>query len=441
MRKSIGVIASGLVAASTAAHASGFELRESSASAMGTSYAGAAATDNDPSYMFYNPAALGGVKDWDASATLTGLILGSNGNFSGTTPAGTPSGGLPNPHDFIGDALVPAMALRYRLNDRWAVGLSLSVPWGEVTHYPDDWTGRYYALSTSLTAYNAQPIVSYQVLPNLTLAAGAQIQYVHSRLTQAIDFGTLGAVNGIPGAVPGAADGFADLHGHSWGAGYVLGAMWQPSPELSLGVSYRSEVQQALKGSESFIYDDAGIAATINALTGVFTAGGGRTDLPTPASVTAGARWNIADRWTALAGLEYTNWSSLRELAISPDNPANPASFTSLNWKDTWFGSLGVEYRPDDSWTLRAGTAYDMAASQPDTLEPRIPDADRYWVSAGVGYHWNENADLNFGVAHLFAPETTIDQQITGPGNASRGELAGTSNVKGTLISAQITLR
>ncbi len=56
-------VAAPFVIFNTAAHASGFALREASTGAMGTAYAGAAATNSDPSYMFYNPAATAGVVD------------------------------------------------------------------------------------------------------------------------------------------------------------------------------------------------------------------------------------------------------------------------------------------------------------------------------------------------------------------------------------------
>ncbi|MEI9887129.1 MAG: outer membrane protein transport protein [Rhizomicrobium sp.] len=441
MRKTIFVLLACQIFGASAALASGFALREASAGAMGTAYAGAAALDGDAGYLFYNPAALAGVKDWDVSASLTGLVLGSSARFGATTAAGTPAGGLADPRGFIGDALVPAVAARYRLTDDLAVGFTFTVPWGEVTDYPATWAGRYYAASTSLTAYNVTAAVSYQLSDELTVAAGAQVQYARSQLTQAIDFGSLGAANHIPGAVPGAQDGLTDLHGHSWGGGYVLGARWQPTPALAFGLSYRSGIQMVLKGSERFTFDAAGIGATIHALTGAFTDSTGRADLPTPAVTTAGATWQVDEQWTLLASAEYTNWSALRQLFIQPDNPLNPQSLTVLNWKDTWFGSLGATYRYDDRWTLRAGTAFDAAAAPPQTLEPRIPDADRYWLSAGVGYRWNDRADVNFAVSHLFTPRSFIDQSVLQPGNAARGSLQGSSESDATLIAVQLVLR
>ncbi len=441
MRKLLVLAVAAQLFGTSSAFAAAFELREFSAGAMGSAYAGAAANDQDPGSLFYNPATLGGVSDWDASLDATGLLLNSGGHFTGTTAFGTSTGGTAGPHAFIGDALVPAIALRYRLTDRWAVGLTLSTPFGESTDYPATWTGRYYAQNTDLVVYNATPMISYQLLPELTLAAGAQVQYVRSFLTEAVDFGTIGAVSGIPGAAPGADDGRAVLHGHGWGAGYVLGALWQPLPPLSLGLSYHSGIPQGLKGTETFAYDTAGIGATINALTGAFANSQGKADVPTPATLTGGARWRVADRWTALAGVEYTNWSSFRQLLIRSSNPANPADLTVTNWKNTWFGSLGLEYRPDDTWTWRLGTAYDEAAVPAATVTPRIPDANRYWLSGGLGYRWNGATELNFAVSHLFAPHSTIAQSDAGPGNTFRGSLTGVSNTNATLIGAQIVLQ
>lgn len=441
MRRPATIICILSTLAPATALASGFELRESSAHAQATSYAGAAASNSDAGFLFYNPAALGGVETWDMSLNATGLILGSSGDFTGTTAAGTPTRGQTNPTGFISDAFVPAGDVRYRLNDQFAIGFSLSSPWGESTKYPSGWTGRYYAMTTRLTSIDIAPLISYQPLPGITFAAGPQIQYLNAELSEAIDFGTLGALAGIPASVPGGADGMVQLHGNSWAAGYTLGAMWRVMPNLSLGASYRSTIHQTLQGSEDFTYDAAGIGDTIHASTGSFVDSGGKASLPTPAVVTGGARWAVDENFTALAGVEYTNWSSFKELVIASDNALNPTGLTVLNWKNTWFGSIGGEYRYDDQWTLRLGGAYDEAAAPSEFVEPRIPDANRYWLSGGAGYNWRPGTDINFAVSHLFTPHSAVNQSVFQAGNAARGSLYGVSSSDATLISLQIVMR
>jgi long-chain fatty acid transport protein len=421
--------------------AAAFELREFSANAMGTAYAGAAAGSADASFLYFNPASVGDVRDFDAAIGLSGLLLDSDGTFQGATSFGTPTGGLTTPSGFIGDAMLPAVAVRYRLTNDIALGLTFSTPFGESTHYPDGWTGRYYAQTTDLATYNLTPVISYNVWPTVTLAAGVQIQYARAFLDQAVDFGTIGAAFGIPGAIPGASDGQANLHGHSWGAGFVLGALWHAAPNLSFGLSYRSQIPQGLRGQETFYYDSAGIAQTINAVTGAFANSIGKADVPTPATLWGGVRWQYDSNWTVLGGFEYTNWSTFHQLLIESFNPANPPDLTLTNWKNTWFGSLGVEYSLDRQWTLRAGTGYDMAAVPSETLSPRIPDANRYWLSGGFGYKWNEDIDIDFSLSHLFAPHSNIALSALAPGNTFRGYLTGVSSVGATLISAQVVIR
>jgi long-chain fatty acid transport protein len=217
--------------------------------------------------------------------------------------------------------------------------------------------------------------------------------------------------------------------------------MWKPMPNFSFGATYRSEIDQTLEGSQAFTYDSAHIAATINALTGAFSNSKGTTYLPTPQSVFGGARYGFDDHWTALAGVEWTNWSVLNQLLIQSNNPNNPSSLTNLNWKNTWFGSLGVEYRMDPRFTFRLGGAYDEAAAPSETVEPRIPDVNRYWLSGGVGYTWSNNVDFNLAVSHLFTPHSTIDQSVLQSGNALRGSLFGMSDTDATIVSLQLVLK
>ncbi len=422
----------------SAANAAAFELREFSATAMGTAYAGAAANASDPGSLFYNPATLSGVEDFDASLNGAGLLLNSKGDFAGTTALGTPTGGNGHPKSFVGNAFLPSAALRYRINDQWAVGLTATVPFGETTHYPATWTGRYYAQTTNLTDYNVTPMVSYQPIPTLTLAGGVQIDYVHAYLSQALDLGTIGTEVGLPGATPGGNDGRAALRGNDWQVGYVLGTLWQATPNLSLGVSYRSEMRQNIKGYELFNYDSAGIGATINGLTGALADSRGNARVPLPEEITGGARYDFGNGLSALAGVEYTGWGAFHQLVASTTNPANPDNLTVTNWRSTWFGSLGAEYRPDDRWTFRAGTAYDEAAVPKANVEPRIPDADRYWLALGVGYRRNDHTDVNVGYDHLFTPHSTVRQSGAEPGNALRGGLDCVSTTDANLVGLQI---
>jgi long-chain fatty acid transport protein len=422
--------------------AAGYGLKEHSADAMAAAYAGAAASDTDASYLVYNPASSGGVADIDMSASLVAILPGSRANFGiATTSAGTPTGGSKTPSGFISDALVPAFGLRLRLNDRLTAGLSVSAPWGLRTDYPATWAGRYYAQKSELLTVNITPSLAYQIVPELTLGAGLQVEYAKGTLTSAIDTGTLAALNAIPGAVPGGQDSFARVSGTNWTVGYTLGAMLRPMAGLTLGVAYRSSLQQDLSGPLTFTLDSAGMGATIRSLTGLFTNTHQKTPLTMPDMITSGARLDVSGRWTAMAELDWTHWSRVRQLVVLPANPAQPNDITNLQWKNTLFGSLGLEYRAGRNWTYKAGVAYDQSPSSDATREPRIPDADRIWISAGARVRLNSNLDFNITASRLFNLSTPIALNPAMPGAALRGTLAGTTKSYVNVAGVELTWR
>lgn len=422
--------------------AAGYAVREQSADAMGSAYAGAAATGTDASYLAYNPAAAAAAGGGDFSFSAVAILPTSSANYStALTAAGTPTGGTKTPGGFIRNAVIPDFALRQRLSDRWSVGISVSVPWGLSTKYPSTYAGRYYGLDTKLITANITPVVAYDIAPNITIAGGFQMQYVKGNLSSAIDIGTLGALYAIPGSVPGGMDGFAHVNAQNWSYGFVLGGRAVLDDGWTLGLSYRSAVHHSLHGLWTFTLDNTGLGAAIRGATGLFANTTASAKLTTPDVFEFGIRKQTGDRWTALLEVDRTGWSAFNQLNVVAANPLQPADVTNAQWNDSWMTALGVEYIADDSWTLRAGTAYD-ASPIPDSTEAlRIPDADRYWISAGAMYRMTPSADVKFTLAHLFNDTRSISQTAAQTGNALRGTLAGTTKSGVNVVGLQIAYR
>jgi long-chain fatty acid transport protein len=431
-----------VIAGTASAQAAGYGLMEESTDAMGAAYAGSAATEKNASYLIYNPASLDGVENWDASVSGIGILINSNAHYPiATTSLGTPTGGTQNPSSYVNNALIPALGLRMRLSPRWAVGLVASAPWGLITSYPSDWAGRYYAEYTKLMTINATPTVSFEVTPQLSLGAGLQIEYAKGKLGSAIDIGTVGALAGIPGAIPGRQDGFAHLDGDGWATGFTLGAIAKPTPDLTLGLSYRSKIDHTLDGSLNFDLDNSGLGALIRSATGVFVDTQASAKLPMPDVVSFGGRETFSEHWAGLFEVDWTNWSLLHQLSIVAANPAQPPDTTELNWHDAWFGSLGWEYRHDDRWTFRFGTAYDETPTPDATREPRVPDANRIWLAAGASYRWNASTEIELSAGHLFDTSGSVDLQPSQTGNRYRGTLIGDTNSSINVVGLQLNYR
>jgi long-chain fatty acid transport protein len=428
-----------LISCSGAAMAAGFGLKEHSAEAMGSAYAGVAASASAQA-LSYNPASLAGVATNDLSISLVEILPTSSANYSAaTTAAGTQASGTRTPSGFIGDAPIPNVAVRHRLSDDWVVGLSVSAPYGLKTNYPTGWAGRYYAQKTSLVTVDIAPSVAYQVTPTLWLGASLEVEYARGQITSAIDIGSIGAAFAIPGSVPGALDGGARLSAMDWSEGFTVGAIDQITPDLTLGLSYQSAIRHNLGGPLTFTLDAAGLGTAIRGATGLFTNTRASAVVTTPDVILAGARWHLNERWSALAELDWTNWTQFKNLTVMAQNPAQPNDVTQANWHDTIFASLGLEYLLGESWKLRGGVGYDESPIPDATRNARIPDADRVWLAAGAAYQLTPSSSLNLSVGQLFNGDETVALNAGQTGNALRGNLTGTTRSSVTTIGLQVT--
>ncbi len=443
MRRTAAAIFIASLMLSSSALASGFGLRDASASTLGVSYAGNAANGSVASTMVFNPALVNDVGSFDVAVSNTGLLPETTGDFTATNAAGL-SMGASHSKDIVNTALIPSMAVRYRLSPKLALGMQMSAPWGMLTNYRMPTVTRYYATMSDVKSVNMQLIAGYQLLPELSLGAGMQVQYIKGRLTKAIDVGTIAyglaahhTIPAIPGTRPSGNDGWVELRAQDWQLGWVIGAEWKPRPDLSIGISYRSEINNTLKGNEYFTLDSVG--QTLRTYTGLFVNGPASAKFNNPAILTMGAKWDIDPQWSLLIGADWTGWSAVNNLTAHSSNPHQPDDVNLFNYRDSWFGSIGVQYRPTTDWKFSLGTGFDDTPTSSTYRTPGIPDGGRYWMSAGVGYQVTSNIDVDLSIARLIAEKAKIAlSPVTDVNNAQRGSLTGTVNMAVTLIGLEV---
>lgn len=423
----------------SAAHATGYDLRDYSPAALGNAYAGAAADNRRASTIFYNPALLAGVDHFDSATSATGILTNSDGHYAATTSAGTPVSGTSVPNGFVTSTAVPSLATRLRLTDKWTVGVHFTMPWGMLTKYGDDWVGRYYATKSEIQTRNIALLTAYQITPALSVGGGMQVQYMKGYLAKAIDFGTIGYAHGFP-TVPGKDDGFVNLKANDWGMGYMFGLSWKPADNLTVGLSYRSRIAQTLAGNEYFTLDKAGVGAYLKSATTMFSTTGVHASADTPAVAMASVKWDVSAQWSLMASADWTGWYAMKDISAVATSKAQGTDYTSMNWKPSYFGSLGVEYRPDTDWTLRFGSAYDGTPTHTETRIPGIPDSSRVWLTAGLGYRWNEHLDLNLAYCRMLNGQANIDLKATDEGNEARGNLTGRGGLAITLVGLEFNI-
>ena len=427
-----------------AAMAGGFALREQSTSALGNAFAGNGAAAEDPSYLFSNPA---GVTRLEGSQVVLGgsLIIpdAQFKNGQASTARGVGLSGGDGGRDIAPDVQTPVFYALWDvkksldLEQNIKVGLAVNAPFGLESEYADGWIGRYYALHSRLVGTSITPTISYEIIDGLSIAAGPQFQYLDARLTNAIDFGSIGQALRVPSSRPGQQDGRASVTGDDWGYGYTLGMLYEPWQGTRFGAAFRSKIDHTLRGNANFRLDSAGIGSAISRASGAFTHTGARAAVTTPWTATFGFYHDITEQWAIMGSLERTGWSSFRDLTVKFSNPAQTASVSDNDWNDTWFGAMGVTYRPAEAWAVRLGGAWDEGASPNDKRTPRIPTDGRGWLAFGAGYRPLPNVQMDFGYAHVFFQEASLNLSASQSGNAMRGNLSGDVDTSADIISLQ----
>ncbi|TXI16825.1 MAG: aromatic hydrocarbon degradation protein [Nitrosomonas sp.] len=419
------------------AHSAGIAIMEQSVKELGQAFSGAPTNFTDASMVFFNPAAMSQIRG--KLVSTAGYVIAPSAVFHDSASQLSPAlGGVPlsgnnggNSPDLVS---VPNVYFVQELTPRLAFGFGFNSPYGMRNSYQPDWKGRYQALDSELLTLNFNPSLSFKVTERLSVGAGFNVQYLDTKLTNAIDFGTiclpvLGPITCAgQGLLPQSFDGHVSLNGDSVGFGYNFGAFYTLNQNTRFGVSYRSRITHDVHGHANFSVPDNASALTLG---GSFIDTKTRTSVTLPDSVLFGFSHRMGSHWEVSADALWTHWSLIRELRTDFLS-AQRDDVMDLRWKDTWRLAAGINYFSEDNkWIFRTGFAYDQTPV-PDSLHrsPRIPDNDRYWLTAGVTYALFRNITLHAAYAHLFMGDAAINHRGT-TGDFLIGQYAEQINIGG----------
>jgi long-chain fatty acid transport protein len=203
-----------------------------------------------------------------------------------------------------------------------------------------------------------------------------------------------------------------------------------------VGVAYRSSTSYNISGTVTFSNRPALLAGGLP--DGPVTA-----DITLPATASVNLFHKINPQWEVLADISWTDWSRIKTLNIVRSTGALLTT-TPLNWSDTWRVGVGANYNLNNAWTLRVGTAYDQSPVPDADRTPRIPDQDRTWLAFGAQYRISKQAAIDFGYAHLFVKDASVNLCNAAQAAANPAACAGKNNLVGNfkndvnILSAQV---
>lgn len=433
----IGLVS--LLSASSA-FAGGYELLEQSPRGLGQAFAGRSTGFGDGSEVYYNPAAMKNIKG--KVFTVGANIISPEAKFKNEGSSLVPALGgdaLTGGNGGNGGAPRGTGNLYYvrDVADRFKFGLGINSLFGLASYYDPKWVGRYHAVKSNLQVINFVPALSIEMTDAFSIGIGMNNMYMDAELTNAVDFGTIGATTlgaakaASLGLTPQNADGFGKVSGNDWAHGIILGANIDVTKATKLGFAYRGKIEGNIKGHADFTVPQA---ASILTSTGAFTSSEAWADVTLPETFSAGISNQVTDDWTVFLEGTWTRWSRFQELAVEYDT-VQPDTITQENWETTWRVAGGVNIKHSPCLTLRAGFAYEESPVNNNSFRtPRIPDNDRVWATLGWGWQVSDNLVLDVAYAHL-----TMRDGYSANANSTGAVLAGKYELGIDIVSAGLT--
>lgn len=354
----------------TQTYAAGFQLSEQSAIQMGRAMAGAGVVGDDLSAVHYNPAGMTLLSGTRMQATGTWVAVNLDyESHDGHDGSVTENGRLKG-------QIIPAGFLTHQINDSLWAGLGLTVPYGMGTEYGEDWEGRKRGTESMILTFDINPNLAWKVNDKLSVGGGISLQYAKAELGMG-----MGPMQ-------------VNVKGDSWAWGWNVGLMFQPVETVRLGLAYRSHIAHNAEGHTD-------VKSPLNQTSDM------KVRIKTPDTVTLSATWEATDALRLSGTARWSKWSNFRTLDVQNlDFNGTPyAKFANVlvenNWDDTWFFSVGADYKLNGQWTVRGGVAYDQGPVENQYRMAVIPDTDRVWFSGGASYKYTDNLTFDFGATYI----------------------------------------
>ncbi len=383
--KKISTYITGLavMALSIPALAGGYQLNDYSVTGLGRAYAGQGVVGDDYSAIAFNPAGMSLMKKSGIQTGATFVNLRAD--------VDSLTGDKHKKMDFW--TPIPQFFGQYNVNDKFSLGLGVYAPFGLKTQYDADWFGSNTAILSELQIIDINLAASYKFHPQWTIGAGVVARYIYGHMTNSLDITRLGG-------------GLSDFELDGWTKTGIVGVMYEPTENTRFGLSWRLRSTQQVKG-------DHEISNNLGGFNQIAT---GWASPALPETVTLSA-YHKYKKFGFSGTARWTHWSqSFPEFVMRSNSKlfatlsatslgaaagvSNNEKVSNYNYGNTWTLTAGLDYYHNENWTFRCGTGWDESPAHNDSDRTvRIPDNDRFWLSAGASYmQKNWQVDVGYGM-------------------------------------------
>ncbi|OLV23016.1 hypothetical protein BOO19_05425 [Haemophilus influenzae] len=426
------LLATAMLLAAGGANAAAFQLAEVSTSGLGRAYAGEAAIADNASVVATNPALMSLFKT--AQFSTGGVYIDSRINMNGNVDAAVKSlamsftkSGSASQRNVVPGAFVPNLYFVAPVNDKFALGAGMNVNFGLKSEYDDSYDAGVFGGKTDLSAINLNLSGAYRVTEGLSLGLGVNAVYANAQVERNAGIIVDSVQDQQIQQALKAVDSQTKIHEYltskdksvvslqdraAWGFGWNAGVMYQFNEANRIGLAYHSKVD----------IDFTDRTATSLGKKDIVAGKTGNLTFTLPDYLELSGFHQLTDKLAVHYSYKYTHWSRLTKLNASYEN-GEKAFDKELQYSNNSRVALGASYNLYEKLTLRAGIAYDQAASR-HQRSAAIPDTDRTWYSLGATYKFTPNLSVDLGYAYLKGKKVHFKETQ----EAASGQIITTAN-------------
>ena len=348
----------------------------------------------DGASVFFNPGAVAMLPQNYLQGGISPLLFKSDFNPSGTGVQNQVANKVATPFTFYG--------VWGPQSSRWKMGLGVYTPFGGLTDWGHSWVGKYSLESLDLKAIFIQPTLSIKLADWVSIGGGFVYNAASVDLQKAIPISNQSGV-----------DGQGELKGSGHGYGWNAGIFFKLKSGTTIGLSHRSQVTTNINGGDAMFTVPASLAGSFPQ-PNTFS-----SSIPLPATNSLGIGFYPTKSWTVAFDVNLVGWNVYKVLAFdyARNTSALQDTRSARNYQNAVSLRAGAQYLTKNNLALRFGGGYASTAVQDGYVTPEAPDANRVFVTGGLGYKLAKKLDLDFSFEYehvMSRTQTNIESQLSG---------------------------
>jgi long-chain fatty acid transport protein len=373
--------------------AQGFQVNLEGQKQIGMGHTGTGILQDGAS-VFFNPGAVAMLPQNYIEGGINPLLYKSDFNPSGTFVQDNNANKIALPFNFYG-VWGPKSAC-------WKLGLGVYTPFGGLTDWGNTWQGRYVLESLDLKAIYFQPTLSIKLADFLGVGGG----FVYNR-------GSVDLTQAIPLANGSGQPGHAELKGTGKGYGWNAGIYIKTESGVTVGITHRSQVTTTISNGNAIFNVPASLQSSFPQ-PNTFN-----STIPLPAINSIGFGFYPCSKWILALDVNLVSWDVYKTLSFdyASNTPALHDTHSPRNYQDAVSLRGGAQCKATNNLALRFGGGYASTAVMDGYVTPEAPDANRVFVTGGLGYTLAKHldVDVSFEYEHLLKrTQTNIESQLAG---------------------------